>query len=187
MASDGTAFTTGLRDAGVVAVVKHFPGLGGASRNTDYGPATTLAWPVLKRTGLVPFEVAIAHGAQAVMLSDASVPGLSALPSSLSSVVVDALRRGLGFQGLIVTDSLSAGAIGALHLSVPAAAVKALGAGADLLLFGSPDSAAASLALARQVSSAIVQAVAAGTLTRGVLESEAAQVVAARNAVACQG
>jgi beta-N-acetylhexosaminidase len=187
VASDGTAFMTGLRDAGVISVVKHFPGLGGTSRNTDYGPARTLAWSVLKRSGLVPFEAAISGGAQGVMLSNASVPGLTALPSSLSSVVVGELRQAMGFRGLIMTDSLSAGAVGALRLSVPAAAVKALGAGADMLLFGLPGSAAASLALAHQVSVSIVQAVAAGTLARATLESEAAQVVATRNVVTCQG
>jgi hypothetical protein len=56
-----------------------------------------------------------------------------------------------------------------------------------MLLFGLPGSAAASLALAHQVSVSIVQAVAAGTLARATLESEAAQVVATRNVVTCQG
>jgi beta-N-acetylhexosaminidase len=186
VASDGTAFMSGLRSADVTPVVKHFPGLGGSSRNTDYGPATTLPWSVLKRTGLVPFETAIANGAPGVMLSNASVPGLTPLPASLSSVVVQELRESLGFSGLIMTDSLSAGAMSALHLAVPAAAVRALQAGANMVLFGSPGSAATSLAAARQVSNALVKAVADGVLSRAALEGDAAQVLATRNVVPCQ-
>ena len=51
-----TAFRAGLAQAGVTAVVKHFPGLGGATGNTDDGPAATRPWSVLKTTGLVPFR-----------------------------------------------------------------------------------------------------------------------------------
>ncbi len=184
-AADGTAFMQGLARAHVTSVVKHFPGLGYSTRNTDYGPAATLPWSTLQTTGLVPFRQAIANGATAVMLSNARVPGLSALPSSISPAVITVLRQTLGFQGLIVTDSLSAGAISALHLAEPAAGVRAIAAGADMILFGSPTSPAASLALAGQISSALVAAVNTGTLPRSTLVAAAAQVLAARNTVAC--
>lgn len=184
-ASDGTAFMRGLQEAGVTSVVKHFPGLGYSTRNTDYGPAATLSWAKLQATGLVPFRQAIANGATAVMMSNAHVPGLSSLPAGLSAVVVHALRAALGFQGLIVTDSLSAGAISALHLAVPAASVMALAAGDDLILFGSPSSVTASLALAAKISTAIVSAVAQGTLAKSTLVAAAAQVLAARNQLTC--
>lgn len=185
VAADGTAFMAGLTKANVTSVVKHFPGLGGSSRNTDYGPATTEPWPVLEKTALVPFENAIAHGAEAVMLSNASVPGLTPLPASLSPVVVQYLRQRLGFRGLIITDSLSAGAIGALHLAVPAAAVKALLAGANMVLYGSPTSAASSLALAQRTSAALVSAVTSGAMPRSTLVNDAARIVATRNTVSC--
>jgi beta-N-acetylhexosaminidase len=184
-ASDGTAFMRGLDEAGVLSVVKHFPGLGYATRNTDYGPANTLSWAKLQTTGLVPFRQAIDSGATAVMMSNARVPGLSSLPAGLSPVVVQVLRKTLGFTGLIVTDSLSAGAISALHLAEPAASVMAIAAGDDLILYGSPSSTSASLALASKISSAIVNAVNAGTISRATLISAAAQVLAARNQVAC--
>jgi beta-N-acetylhexosaminidase len=157
-AADGAAFMKGLQQAGVLSVVKHFPGLGYATRNTDYGPAATLSWAKLQSTGLVPFRQAVADGATAVMMSNARVPGLSSLPAGLSPVVVQYLRTTLGFKGLIVTDSLSAGAISALHLAEPAATVLALAAGDDLILFGSPMSVAASLTLAAMISTAIVSA-----------------------------
>jgi beta-N-acetylhexosaminidase len=184
-ATDGTAFMKGLQEAGITSVVKHFPGLGYSTRNTDYGPAATLSWATLQATGLVPFRVAIANGATAVMMSNARVPGLSSLPAGLSPVVVQALRTTLGFKGLIVTDSLSAGAISALHLAEPAASVLALGAGDDLILFGSPTSVTASLALAAKISTAIVNAVAHGTLAKSTLDAAAAQDLAARNQLTC--
>jgi beta-N-acetylhexosaminidase len=184
-ATDGTAFMKGLSQAGVLSVVKHFPGLGYASRNTDYGPANTLSWAKLQTTGLVPFKLAIANGATAVMMSNARVPGLSSLPAGLSAVVVQVLRKTLGFSGLIVTDSLSAGAISALHLAEPAASVKALEAGDDLILYGSPSSPSASLALAAKISTAIVNAVNAGAIARSTVVGAAAQVLAARNQLSC--
>ena len=184
-ATDGTAFMKGLQQAGVLSVVKHFPGLGYSTRNTDYGPAATLSWAKLQTTGLVPFRQAIADGASAVMMSNARVPGLTPLPAGLSSVAVEYLRATLGFKGLIVTDSLSAGAISALHLAEPAASVQALVAGDDLILFGSPTSVAASLVLAGQISAAIVTAVTKGTLARSTLVAAAAQDLAARNVLTC--
>jgi beta-N-acetylhexosaminidase len=184
-ATDGAAFMKGLQLAGVTSVVKHFPGLGYATRNTDYGPAATLSWAALQTTGLVPFRQAIASGATAVMMSNARIPGLTPLPAGLSSVAVQTLRRTLRFKGLIVTDSLSAGAISALHLAEPAATVMALAAGDDLILFGSPTSVSASLALAAKIATAVVSAVAKGTLPKATLISAAAQDLAARNQLMC--
>jgi len=184
-AADGTAFMKGLQESGVLSVVKHLPGLGYATRNTDYGPAATLSWAKLQTTGLVPFRQAIASGATAVMMSNARIPGLTPLPAGISAVAVKALRTTLGFKGLIVTDSLSAGAISALHLAEPAASVLALAAGDDLILFGSPTSVPASLALAAKISNAIVSAVAKGTLPRATLIAAAAQDLAARNQLTC--
>src|SRR5579863_4228442 len=92
-AADSSAFMKGLQEAGVLSVVKHFPGLGYATRNTDYGPAATLSWAKLQTTGLVPFRQAITNGATAVMMSSARVPGLTPLPAGLSSVAVQALRK----------------------------------------------------------------------------------------------
>jgi beta-N-acetylhexosaminidase len=184
-ATDGTAFMKGLQEGGVLSVVKHFPGLGYATRNTDDGPAATLSWAKLQTTGLVPFREAIADGATAVMMSNARIPGLTSLPAGLSSVAVHVLRHTLGFNGLIVTDSLSAGAISALHLAEPAASVMALNAGDDLILFGSPTSVTATLTLAAKISSAIVRAVASGALAKSTLIAAAAQDLAARNQLTC--
>jgi beta-N-acetylhexosaminidase len=186
-AADGVAFVNGLREGNVLAVVKHFPGLGHASGNTDYGPASTLPWSQLKKTGLIPFQTAINAGVTAVMMSNATIPGFSSLPASISPVVTQYLRQ-MGFNGLIVTDSLSAGALSLIHLGVPAASVKALEAGDDLVLTGSSRSAAASLHLALLTSNAIQRAVTSGALAKSTLETAAALVLASANAqLTCNG
>ncbi|HVA52987.1 MAG TPA: glycoside hydrolase family 3 N-terminal domain-containing protein [Acidimicrobiales bacterium] len=187
VASDGVAFLNGLREAGVTAVVKHFPGLGGSTGNTDYGPAATVPWATLNKTGLVPFAAAVRDGATAVMVSNATVPGLSTLPSSISPVVMQVLRQQLGFGGLIMTDALGAGALSAIHLGVPAASVRALQAGADLTLESTPPSPAASLRTAQLTSNAIQRAVSDGALSLATLQGAAAQVLASRNQVSCPG
>lgn len=151
----GLAFADGLEAGGVVPVVKHFPGLGGSSGNTDDGPAKTLPYATLQQGGLIPFQNAIKAGVPAVMVANATVPGLTDEPASLSSSVInDLLREEYGFEGLVMTDSLSAGAISDAGYDVPAATVAAIAAGADQVLYGST----ATPALAAQLSPENVQA-----------------------------
>ncbi|HET8990505.1 MAG TPA: glycoside hydrolase family 3 N-terminal domain-containing protein [Acidimicrobiales bacterium] len=185
VAADGTAFSEGLARAGVTAVVKHFPGLGGATGNTDYAPAATRPWPQLVASDLAPFRAAIAAGVPAVMVANARVPGLTAEPASLSAVVYRYLRGPMGFRGLTMTDSLSAGGISAIGLSVPAASVAAVRAGADLVLAGPSPTPASALALARASAAALAAAVTHGGLSRATLAEAAAQVVATRNVLSC--
>jgi beta-N-acetylhexosaminidase len=181
VATDGVAFLNGLREAGVTAVVKHFPGLGYATGNTDDGPAATLPWSTLKTSGLVPFEAAIADEASAIMISNATIPGFTSLPSSISPNVMSYLRNQMGFQGLVVTDSLSAKALSDIHLGVPAASVRALEAGADLVLANPSKTPAASLNLALLTSNAIQRAVSSGTLAQATLRVAAAHVLASED------
>ena len=186
--TDGEAFARGLAEAGVVPVVKHFPGLGGSTGNTDDGPAATLPWPTLKASALHTFEAAIRDGAPAVMVANARVPGLTPLPASISaSVDTGVLRDWLGFKGLIVTDSLTAGAISAVPLSVPAAGVDAIKAGADLILLGSVGTTQADASLAVSVANAIATAATRGVLARATLVAAAAAVLASHGVVACTG
>src|SRR5437588_4730747 len=118
--NDGVAFATGLRNGGIVPVVKHFPGLGGTIGNTDVTTAATQSWSALQSVGLPPFEAAIAAHVPAVMVADATVPGLTNQPASVSPAVINGILRGrLGFQGLVITDSLSAVALSASGYTVP--------------------------------------------------------------------
>ena len=183
-AVDGLAFAEGLEAGGVVPVVKHFPGLGGATGNTDVMSASTPAWSTLQKVGLVPFENAVSADVPAVMIANATIPGLTDLPASLSSEVITAvLRDQLGFQGLVITDSLSAVAISAAGYSVPAGSVAALQAGADMVLFDVDPSAVASTT--NQIVAAVVGAVNSGSLSRSQLVSAVAHVLVAKHVQVC--
>ncbi len=122
----------GLREAGVAATVKHFPGLGGATVNTDDGPATV---EVPLDRDLVPFRAAVEEGVPLVMLSHASYPELDSrrIASHSRSIVTGLLRERLGSDGVIVTDSLEADAVLA-RSGVAVAAERSIRAGADLIL-----------------------------------------------------
>jgi beta-N-acetylhexosaminidase len=183
--ADSGAFAAGLAGAGVMPVAKHFPGLHGAGDNTDLGPAQTSPWSQLQQRGLVPFVAAVKQGQAAVMLSNASVPGLSTLPSSISPQVVAVLRQQLGFTGLILTDSLSAGAIAAIGMSVPDASVAALVAGADMVLYSVDAGNATSTA--RAVAATIAAAVVTGRLPRAQLIASVTRVLAAKHVDLCAG
>ena len=190
----GQAFSGGLRSAGVIPVVKHFPGLGGASGNTDSGPASTQPIASLRATGLAPFRAAIAAGAPAVMVANASVPGLTPGPASLSGAVIQGLLRSeLGYRGLVMTDSLSAGAIRSAGFDVPGAAVAAVEAGADMVLFGSTLTSAdvaglqppAVLATTDAIARAATAAVDRGRLPMARLRQAAGRVLALRGGAVC--
>jgi beta-N-acetylhexosaminidase len=185
VSADGVAFMKGLAAGGVVPVVKHFPGLGGVSPNTDYGAASTAPWPTVQRSSLAPFRAAISAGAPALMVSNATIPGLSSGPAVLSRAVVTTVIRGqLGFKGLILTDSLSAGAISAFHLAVPAAAVDAVVAGADVVLF-SVSGTTSPLGEANRVSVALLAALHSGQLSRARIVASVVRVLAARGVNLC--
>jgi beta-N-acetylhexosaminidase len=181
----GLAFARGMRSAGVVPVVKHFPGLGHATTNPDDAPAWTLPWSVLRAQGLRPFRAAVAAGLPAVMVTTARVPGLSRLPATLSRrVITGQLRHRLGFHGLVMTDSLSAGAVAAAGYSVPTAAALAVEAGADQLLFDAP--AGHQGRTMRRVVRSLVGAVRDGALPRSRLERAAVHVLDAKGAPVCR-
>ncbi len=185
VATDGVAFAKGLTSAGVTSVVKHFPGLGGASRNTDDGPAVTLAWSRLRRSGVVPFERAITAGVPAVMVSNASIPGLTRGPASLSKAAIQGLlRQKLGFKGLVLTDSLSAQAISDIGLGVGPAAVKAVEAGVQMILFTAPAGESSNQA-SQQVLNDLASAVNAGQISQAQLDSAVAAVLQVKNVNLC--
>lgn len=122
--------------AGVAATVKHYPGLGRATVNTDDGSATVDAGrDELEATDLAPFRAAVAAEAPLVMAGHALYPAFD--PDRIASqspvLLGDVLRERLGYRGVIVTDSIEAQAV--LDRSdVATAAVRSIAAGADLIL-----------------------------------------------------
>jgi beta-N-acetylhexosaminidase len=140
-----TAFIGGLQDTGVAATAKHFPGLGAAGANTDHRAVVVRAAGWKLQEGLAPFRAAIAAGVQLVMVSSAKYPALdpSALPAIYSKTIeTDLLRTQLGFDGVVITDTLSSPAAE----TVPHPATSAIAAGADLVIFGSESASAQAFA-----------------------------------------
>jgi beta-N-acetylhexosaminidase len=138
-------------DRGVATCLKHFPGLGSATANTDFGVAdVTATWT---RRELEPFRSITASGiADAVMAGHLVNRNLDPRhPASLSKAIVGGLLRGeLGWDGVVVTDDLQAAAISTAFGADEAIAL-ALEAGNDLLLFANqqrydPDMAAHAIA-----------------------------------------
>lgn len=118
------------------ATAKHFPGLGGATENTDDTSVTVdAARADLMATDIVPFAAAIRAGAPLVMSSHALYPALDRdrIASQSSAVLDGLLRKQLGFRGVVVTDSLEAQAV--LDRSdVATAAQRSIEGGSDLIL-----------------------------------------------------
>ena len=130
------AAVEGYRGTRVAATVKHFPGLGGATENTDQTPVTLERTPAqLLGEDLPPFRAAIAARVPLVMASHAVYPALDpdAIASQSRYVLHRLLRQRLKFRGVVMTDSLEAKAV--TERAGPAvAAVRSVRAGADLVL-----------------------------------------------------
>ena len=131
------AFAEGLQAAGIVPAVKHFPGYGKAVGDAHL-QLTTVGSPIedLMTVDLPPFQQAIAAGIPIVMTSHLHYSALDSQtrPATISPEIINGfLREDLGFNGVVITDSLGMGAI-TLTVGTGEGAVLALAAGADLLL-----------------------------------------------------
>jgi len=159
VASFAAAFTRGVEENGALATAKHFPGHGDTSTDSHLDlPRADADRKRLDEVELVPFRAAIVAGVSAVMTGHLSVPALESnlnLPATLShEILTGLLRKKMRFNGLIVTDALDMGAVAA-RFSPGEVAVRAILAGADVLLIPpSPDAAL----------SALVEAVESGRL-----------------------
>lgn len=156
------AWIDGMQSTGVAACAKHFPGHGDTSTDSHVDlPRILVDAQTLAARELLPFQAAAAAGVASIMTSHIIVDALDPQnPATFSRIVLmDVLRGQLGFTGAIITDALDmVGASG--EIGVPAAAVKALAAGADLLCIGSETTQEQYL----QVLDAIEAAVVDGTL-----------------------
>lgn len=140
------AFVRGLNAGGMLATLKHFPGHGDTDVDTHLGLATIPHdRQRLDEVELPPFRLAIASGADAVMIAHVELPAIDGgedVPATLSRpVITGLLREDLGFDGLVYTDSMSMAAITKLA-SAGDAAVRSIAAGADIVLHPPDDEAA---------------------------------------------
>jgi beta-N-acetylhexosaminidase len=157
------AFIEGAQSNGVIATAKHFPGHGDTATDSHRGlPEIDVSRERLNAIELVPFRSAIKAGVGSVMTGHIGMPQVDptaviplprdvklkpidtdeggevvvekgTMPTTLSPVMNGILRRDLGFEGLIVTDAMSMSGL-TLYFTQEEASVRALQAGADLLL-----------------------------------------------------
>ena len=165
------AWVAGLKASRVLSTVKHWPGHGWAS-DTHTGAARIPSLSVLRRSDMVPFEKAFDAGVPLVMVGHLRSKGLTGdeTPASLSKSALAYLRGRTGDETVIITDSLSmAATTKAIGIKLPAAAVRALKAGADLALFasGDPD----------PVIDAVTAAIKSGRLPRAQAEAKVLRVL----------
>ena len=166
-------------DADVMAVPKHFPGLGAAAQAPEDGPTPVgLTVPELRERDFVPFQAAFDAGARAVMVSHGSYTTDDFVtPGSLSKAIATGiLREELEFAGVSITDDLASPAVTAIT-TIPDAAVEALKAGVDLVWISGPrgDQEAA--------MNAVLNAVQAGDISRERIDQAVLRALTAKQAL----
>ena len=139
VATHGTAFAQGLADAGIDATLKHFPGLGRVTANTDTAAAVVDQVTTRHDADLAPFAAGIKAGVDFVMMSTAYYTRIDARhPAAFSpSIVTGMLRRDLGFHGVVISDDVGM-ATQVAAFSPGTRAVDFVAAGGDIVLTVKP-------------------------------------------------
>lgn len=132
------AFANGLRDGGVLPVVKHFPGHGRASGDSHESIVVTPPLADLLAVDLVPYHRLLGDAPVAVMVGHMDVPGLTAgRPATLSPETYWLLREQFAFTGVAITDDLGGMKAVTGRYPLPEAVLTALAAGADIAFWSS--------------------------------------------------
>ncbi|HEY9231468.1 MAG TPA: glycoside hydrolase family 3 N-terminal domain-containing protein [Blastocatellia bacterium] len=168
------AYIRGAQSAGVMATAKHFPGHGDTSTDSHMElPTIDIDRARLDAIELPPFRAAIAEGVGGVMSAHIALPRIETekLPATLSpKMLTGVLRNELHFNGVIFTDALNMRGVAA-HYPEGEAAVRALQAGADILLY--PPSV-------EQAFTAVKHAVEAGVISTARVDESVRRVLAAK-------
>jgi len=173
------AYARGLRDAGLLPVLKHFPGHGHGSGDSHTGTVTTPPLDDLQSSDLVPYRTLVTAAPVGVMLGHLQVPGLTGdEPASLSRAAVQLLRGGVGyggppFNGPVFSDDLSSMAAISNRYGVAEAALRTLRAGTDTALWVTTDQVPA-------VVDRLEKAVAAGELTMSAIDASVSRIAAVK-------
>ncbi|GAA1721733.1 glycoside hydrolase family 3 protein [Isoptericola hypogeus] len=169
-----TAFAAGMQAAGVEPVLKHFPGLGRVTQNTDTDTDVTDDVTGPRARAVTLFGDGIDAGARFVMLSSAVYDRIDPdRPAVFSRRVVDLLRDDLGFDGVVMTDDVSAAA--QVRPWPPGErAVRAVDAGVDLVL------ASADPGVAGEMADALVAKARADDGFAAKVDASARRVLAAK-------
>ena len=136
VASLGASEINGFKDSNIISVAKHFPGHGDTATDSHYAlPIINKTLDELKSVEFVPFKKSIEEKVPAIMVSHILMPQIDSDNSASMSktIITDILRKDLKFDGLIVTDDMTMGAV-TNDLDITTACINAINAGADLLL-----------------------------------------------------
>jgi len=170
-AEAAAAFMRGMERAGVLCVIKHFPGTAGG--DPHYSASALNGDRAALDTIVSPFAALIKNGARAVMAAHTLVPAIDNVISSLSPTVMGNWLRGdLGFNGIIISDDFSMASAkyaGAGGLSPEEAAIRSIAAGADMVLVWQPD--------IRRTHRALVSALEDGRLSHERVREAASRVI----------
>ncbi len=172
----GLAFAQGLQGAGVLWTAKHFPGHGDTQTDSHTGlPIVDKPLGAIEKVELAPFRAAVKAGVPLIMTAHILYPALDPdYPATLShKILTGLLREKMGYDGLIVTDDMGMRAI-ADRWGAGEAAVRAVEAGADLVLVGRGGGTA------DEVYQALNQAIASGRISSQRRQVTAARLAAAR-------
>jgi beta-N-acetylhexosaminidase len=144
---DITTVVGSIQSTGVMTTIKHFPGLGRVTANTDTSTGAVDSTATAQDPYLAPFAAGIQAGTGAVMVSLALYPKLdpNAVAAFSQPIVTGLLRQQLGFKGMIVSDDLG-NAVAVSNVPVGQRAVRFIQAGGDLALAVSIDTATPMLA-----------------------------------------
>ena len=179
-----TAMVAPTKEEGVLCTAKHFPGHGDTAVDSHAGlPTDSHSRPVLDKVNLAPFSAMVKAGVPAVMTAHVVMPELdngNPLPATLLPKAYSILRREMGFKGLVVTDSLGMKALDR-YWSIEETAIRALQAGADLLVFGAdPGHEPGEI---ESVHRALVSAVHTDRIPQARLDEAVAHVLRAKEAL----
>ena len=172
------AYARGLRDAGLLPVLKHFPGHGHGSGDTHTGSVVTPPIEQLQNNDLIPYRTLTAQAPVGVMVGHIQVPGLTGSdPASLSPAAYALLRSGdyggPPFTGPVFTDDLSSMQAISDRFGVAEAALRGLQAGADIALWVTTDEVPA-------VLDRLEKALAAGELTMPRIDASVLRMAAVK-------
>ncbi len=177
----------GYSESGTIACLKHFPGHGDVEVDSHHDlPIINKSIEELRRVELKPFAE-LASVADTIMTAHILVPALDPDNcSTLSKKTLDFLRRDLGFQGVIIADSLVMQGVLKKCGSVDEAAIQALNAGCDILLFGGKqlvDNTNTELTVTdiRSIHHSLVEAVKSGRISEKRLNQAVEKVIQLKN------
>jgi beta-N-acetylhexosaminidase len=167
------AFAKGLRLRSVIPAMKHFPGIGYATKNTDSSVVKIWASRTQLSPGLAPYRMAIANHVPLIMLSNATYPAYDSVHAAgwSPAIVGTLLRRDLGFTGVTITDSLD-GTASARGISTRRLAAAAASAGTDMILTTGSEAATNSL------FAYLVQQATAGAIPTATLQASYTRILA---------